>query len=118
MITSQHARRRAAAVWRTARRAAAGLRAIHHEQVLMWELFCQSSRVPADRAGPLAWEVTLDGPRLSGSHLPFPADADDGPRPGKESQRPQTRTESGGEWCAAHQWHRVPLAVAAPEPGR
>lgn len=25
--------------WRTARRAAQALRAIHHEQVLMWELF-------------------------------------------------------------------------------
>lgn len=72
MTASQPTGRHAAAVWRTARRAAAALRAIHDEQVLMWELFCQSSRVPADRAGPLTWAPSLDGPRLTGSHLPIP----------------------------------------------
>jgi hypothetical protein len=30
---------RVAAVWRTARRAAAALRAIHDEHALMWDLF-------------------------------------------------------------------------------
>ena len=36
----------------------------------MWELFLQSSRVPVDRAGPLAWTPGLDGPRLNGNQLP------------------------------------------------
>lgn len=72
MIVSQRTRRRALAVWRTAGRAATALRRIHDEQVLMWELFCQSSRVPVDRAGPLAWTPSLDGPRLTGSYLSTP----------------------------------------------
>jgi len=75
MIASQPTRRRVAAVWRTARRAVAALRVIHDDQVLMWELFWQSSRVPVDRAGPLAWQASLDGPRLIGSALPTPNDA-------------------------------------------
>jgi hypothetical protein len=62
MTASQPTRRHATAVRRTARRAAAALRAIHDEQVLMWELSWQSSRDPADRAGPLAWAPSLDGP--------------------------------------------------------
>jgi hypothetical protein len=65
---------RAVAAWRAARRAAAAPRAIHDEQALMWEAFWQSSRVPADRAGPLGWIPSLDGPRLTGSHLPTPDD--------------------------------------------
>jgi hypothetical protein len=80
MTSSQPTRRPAAAMWRAARRAAPALRAIHAEQVLMWELFCQSSRSAVDRAGPLAWTPSLDGPRLTGSHLPSPDDA-----------RPETR---------------------------
>ena len=39
----------------------------------MWERAWQSSRVPVDRAGPLAWTPSLDGPRLTGRHLPSPA---------------------------------------------
>ena len=57
MIASQPTRRRVAAVWRTAHRAVAALRAIHDEQVLMSELFWQSSHVAVDRAGPLAWQA-------------------------------------------------------------
>ena len=68
MTTSQPTRRYAAA----ARRAVAALRALHDEQVLMWELFWQSNRAPVDRSGPLAWTPSLDGPRLTGSHLPVP----------------------------------------------
>jgi hypothetical protein len=56
----------------TRRHAAAALRAIHDEQVSTWELFWQSSRVPVNRAGPLAWTPSLDGPRLTGSYLPNP----------------------------------------------
>jgi hypothetical protein len=74
MTASQPARRRAAAVWRAARRATAALRAMHDEQVLAWELSWQSSRVAAERTGPLAWTPSLDGPRLTGSHLPVPGD--------------------------------------------
>ena len=51
MVASQPTRRRVAAVRRIARLAVAALRVIHDEQVLMWELFWQSSRVAVDRAG-------------------------------------------------------------------
>ena len=81
MTTSHPARRHAAALWRTARRAAAAVRALDDEQMLMWELICQSSRVPVDRAGPLAWTPGLDGHRLTGSHLPATDDASAGCRP-------------------------------------
>ena len=63
MATSQPTRPQVAALWRTARRAVAVLRAIHDQQVLMWELFWQSSRVAIERTGPLAWTPSLDGPR-------------------------------------------------------
>lgn len=59
---------------RTARRAAGALRAIHDEQVRAWELLLSANRVPADRAGPLTWTPSLDGPRLTGSHLHIPDD--------------------------------------------
>ena len=70
MTATQSTQRHGATWWRAACRAAAALRAIHDEQVLLWELFWQSSRVPVDRAGPLAWTPSLDGPRLTGRHLP------------------------------------------------
>jgi hypothetical protein len=72
MIASQPTRRRVAAVCRTARLAVAALRVIDDEQVLMWELFWQSSHVAVDRAGPLAWQASLDGPRPIGSESPKP----------------------------------------------
>jgi hypothetical protein len=81
MTASQATRRRGAAVWRTVRRAAVIVRAIHDEQVLMWELSWQSSRVPPERAGPLAWTPSLDGPRLTGEHLPVRDDAGAGSAP-------------------------------------
>ena len=74
MTVSQPSWRHAAAVWRTARRAAAALRAIQDEQVLAWELVWQSNRVAVERTGPLAWTPSLDGPRLTGSQLPIPGD--------------------------------------------
>jgi hypothetical protein len=46
------------------------LRDVHREQMLMWELWCQSSRVAVSEEGPLTWVASLDGHRLSGSHLP------------------------------------------------
>jgi hypothetical protein len=67
---SQSIRRRAASV----RRAAGALRAIHDKQVLAWELLLSANRVPVDRAGPLTWTPSLDGPRLTGSHLHVPDD--------------------------------------------
>ena len=39
-----------AGLWRAACRTAWALRAAHHEQVLMWELFRQVGRVPGDSA--------------------------------------------------------------------
>jgi hypothetical protein len=72
MAATQTTQRHRATLRRAAYRAAAALRAIHDEQVLMWELLWQSSRVPEDRAGPLAWTPSLDGPRLTGRHLPSP----------------------------------------------
>jgi hypothetical protein len=41
----------------------------------MWELFWHAGRVPVDQTGPLAWIPSLDGPRLTGSHLRGPGDA-------------------------------------------
>jgi len=81
MTTSQRNRRHTATVWRAARRAAAALRAIHDEQALMWELFWQSNRVAVERTGPQAWTPSLDGPRLTGSHLPLPGDPGTGHTP-------------------------------------
>jgi hypothetical protein len=72
MAATQSTQRHGTTLWRAACRAAAALRAIHDEQVLMWELVWQSSRVPEDRAGPLAWTPSLDGPRLTGRQLPSP----------------------------------------------
>ncbi len=72
MTATQSTQRHGATWWRAACGAAAALRAIHDEQVLMWERVWQSSRVAVDRAGPLAWTPSLDGPRLTGRHLPSP----------------------------------------------
>jgi hypothetical protein len=57
-------------VSRYIRRGARALRAIHDEQVLMWEVSWQAGRVPVGRTGALAWISSLDGPRLTGSRLP------------------------------------------------
>ena len=63
MPATQSTRRHGPTLRRAAGRAAAALRTIRDEQVLMWELVRQSSRVPVDRAEPLAWGPSLDGPR-------------------------------------------------------
>ena len=47
----------------------------------MWELFLRANRAPVDRAGPLAWTPSLDGPQLTGSHLHIPDDTSDGGGP-------------------------------------
>jgi hypothetical protein len=44
MTATQSTQRHGATLWRAACRGAAAQRAIHDEQVLMWELFRQSSR--------------------------------------------------------------------------
>jgi len=77
MTATQFTQRHGVTLWRAACRAAAALSAIHDEQVLMWELVWEPSRVPVDRAGPLAWTPGLDGPRLTGRNLPSPGE----PRP-------------------------------------
>ena len=81
MTATQSTRRHGATLWRAVCRAAAALRAIHDEQVLAWELIWQSSRVPVERAGPLTWTPRLDGPRLTGRHLPSPDEPEAARRP-------------------------------------
>jgi hypothetical protein len=81
MTATQSIQRHGATWWRAACRAAAALRAIHDEQVLMWELVWRSSRVTPGRAGPLAWTPSLDGPRLTGRHLPSPGEPQAARRP-------------------------------------
>jgi hypothetical protein len=81
MAATQSTQRHGATLWRAAYAAAAALRAIHDEQVLMWELVWQTSRVPVNRAGPLAWTPSLDGPRLTGRHLPSPDEPQAARRP-------------------------------------
>jgi hypothetical protein len=72
MTTRQRNRSHAAAAWRATCRAAAALRAIHDEQVLMWELLWQSNCVAVERTGPLAWTPQL------GRALPIPGDTGTG----------------------------------------
>ena len=91
MTATQSTQRHGATLRRAACRDAAALRAIHDEQVLMWELIWQSSRVPVDRAGPLAWTPSLDGPRLTGRHLPSPDEPQAARRPRPAHPAPDRR---------------------------
>ncbi len=91
MTATQSTQRHGATLRRAACRAAAALRAIHDEQVLIWELIWQSSRVPVDRAGPLAWTPRLDGPRLTGRHLPSPDEPQAARRPRPAHPAPDRR---------------------------
>ena len=91
MTATQSTQRHGATLRRAACRAAAALRAIHDEQVLMRELIWQSSRVPVDRAGPLAWTPSLDGPRLTGRHLPRPDETQAARRPRPAHPAPDRR---------------------------
>jgi hypothetical protein len=78
MSASQSSPRRAPTVWRAVRRAAAWLRHVQDEQVLMWEIWWQANRASVPSSGPLTWVSTLDGHRLAGSHLPVPGRAQTG----------------------------------------
>gem|GEM_PF-6928335 len=60
------------------RRGAAALGPTRAEQITMWEAWWQANRAAVPQTGPLTWVLTLDGPRLAGSHLPAP----DVPAPG------------------------------------
>lgn len=60
------------ACWRIVCRVAAMLRDLHREQVYAAECICRASRALVDRAGPLTWIPSLDGPRLVGTWLPGP----------------------------------------------
>jgi hypothetical protein len=81
MTASRRTTRPAMAVWRTARRAAAARWAMQEEQGRMWDAWWQASRPTMPDSGPLTWVLTLDGYRLSGSHLPAPSDARAGGTP-------------------------------------
>lgn len=69
---AEHPGARGLVLWRAAGAVARALRHIHHEQVVMRDCWRRAGRVPVDRAGPLAWEPSLDGLRLTGCHLPAP----------------------------------------------
>jgi hypothetical protein len=69
MTASQHPRQ-SPVVWRAARRVAAALWALHEEQGRTWDPWWQANRATVPESGALTWVLTLDGYRLSGSHLP------------------------------------------------
>jgi hypothetical protein len=47
------------------------VRVAHDEQVRMWEcILLTSGAAPLTAAGPLRWVPSLDGYRITGSHLP------------------------------------------------
>jgi len=83
MIVSRHSPAtspggRRPVLWRVVGAVARALRHVHREQALMWDCWSRANRVPVHRDGPLAWEPTLDGPRLIGRHLPAPDNANPG----------------------------------------
>jgi len=83
MIVSRHSPAnspggRRPVLWRVVGAVARALRHVHREQVLMWDCWSRANRAPVHRDGPLAWEPTLDGPRLIGRHLPAPDNANPG----------------------------------------
>jgi hypothetical protein len=69
MTASQRVPALLTALRRAVRSAARGLRQVHEEQLLIWELWWQAGRAIPPGSGPLAWILTLDGYRLAGSHL-------------------------------------------------
>ena len=68
-------------VWRAVRCAAAALWALQEEQSRMWDAWWQANRATVPDSGPLTWVLTLDGHRLSGSHLPAPGGVPAGDTP-------------------------------------
>jgi hypothetical protein len=62
---------------------ARGAGATRAEQITMWEAWWQANRAAVPQTGPLTWVLTLDAPRLAGSHLPAP----DVPAPGRGRSR-------------------------------
>ena len=67
-------------LWLAVRMVIRAVAMAHHEQVRMWECVLQTSgAVPLTAAGPLRWVRSLDGYRLSGSHLPAQDPAGTGP---------------------------------------
>jgi len=68
-------------VWRAVRCAAAALWALQEEQSRMWDAWWQANRATVPDSGPLTWVLTLDGHRLSGSHLPAASGAPAGDIP-------------------------------------
>jgi hypothetical protein len=57
-------------LWLAARMVIRAVAIAHHEQVCMWEcVLLTSGAAPLTAAGPLRWVRSLDGYRLTGSHL-------------------------------------------------
>lgn len=59
-------------VWRAMRRAGRALQDLNRELEQASESFWLAGRTPVPRSGPMAWVPSLDGYRLTGSHLPAP----------------------------------------------
>ena len=59
-------------LWRALRRSGRALRELNGDLVQASECFRLSARVAPPRSGPVAWVPSLDGYRLTGSHLPGP----------------------------------------------
>ncbi len=57
---------------RAIRRGAAAVRELHGDLVQASECRCLSGRAAVPRPGPMAWVLSVDGYRLTGSHLPDP----------------------------------------------
>lgn len=64
------------AVWRAACRATRALRALHNDQLSMWEAWWQANRATVPEIGPLTWVLTLDGHRLAGLAPSIPLEED------------------------------------------
>ena len=57
---------------RALRRCGRAVRDLNGDLVQASECYRLSARVPPPRSGPMAWVPSLDGYRLTGSHLPGP----------------------------------------------
>ena len=81
MAATQSTQCHSATLRRAAYRAAVALRAIRDEQVLMWNLSGTLTGCPWTGPGRWPGPRSLDGPRLTGRHLPSPDEPQAARRP-------------------------------------
>src|SRR5262244_3825364 len=96
MIVSRHSPAnspggRRPVLWRVVGAVARALRHVHREQMLMWDCWSRSGRVPVHRDGPLAWEPT-----------PRRAPADRPPPPPQTTPTPEARDDPARTDRLAH----------------